>query len=49
MNLFHTRGTWGEVQLGVMLEQVLTPEQYAANVALKEGGGDSPRDEAAES
>ena len=33
-----TRGTWGEVQLGVMLEQVLTPEQYAANVAMKEGG-----------
>jgi len=33
-----TRGTWGEVQLGAMLEQVLTPEQYAANVAMKEGG-----------
>jgi len=33
-----TRGTWGEVQLGVMLEQVLTPEQYAANVVMKEGG-----------
>jgi DNA recombination protein RmuC len=33
-----TRGTWGEVQLGVMLEQVLTPEQYTANVAVKEGG-----------
>jgi DNA recombination protein RmuC len=33
-----TRGTWGEVQLGVMLEQVLTPEQYAANVTVKEGG-----------
>jgi DNA recombination protein RmuC len=32
-----TRGTWGEVQLGVMLEQVLTPEQYALNVAMKEG------------
>jgi len=33
-----TRGTWGEVQLGAMLEQVLTPDQYAANVAVKEGG-----------
>ena len=28
-----TRGTWGEVQLGMMLEQVLTPEQYASNVS----------------
>ena len=33
-----TRGTWGEVQLGAMLEQVLTPEQYAVNVATKDGG-----------
>ena len=33
-----TRGTWGEVQLGAMLEQVLTADQYAANVAVKEGG-----------
>ncbi|HVO84918.1 MAG TPA: DNA recombination protein RmuC [Syntrophobacteria bacterium] len=32
------RGTWGEVQLGVMLEQVLTLDQYAVNVAMKEGG-----------
>ncbi len=32
-----TRGTWGEVQLGALLEQVLSPEQYASNVALKEG------------
>ncbi|MDH7516330.1 MAG: DNA recombination protein RmuC [Bacteroidota bacterium] len=31
------RGTWGEVQLGALLEQVLTPEQYAANVAMKGG------------
>lgn len=28
-----TRGTWGEVQLGALLEQVLTPEQFAKNVA----------------
>ncbi len=33
-----TRGTWGEVQLWAMLEQVLTPEQYAQNVATKESG-----------
>jgi DNA recombination protein RmuC len=33
-----TRGTWGEVQLGAMLEQVLPPEQYALNVATKDGG-----------
>lgn len=33
-----TRGTWGEVQLGAMLEQVLTPEQYATNVCTKDGG-----------
>lgn len=32
-----TRGTWGEVQLGAMLEQILTPEQFAANVATREG------------
>ena len=28
-----TRGTWSEVQLSALLEQVLTPEQYAANIA----------------
>src|SRR5688500_5521582 len=28
-----TRGTWGEIQLGALLEQVLTAEQYAASVA----------------
>ena len=35
-----TRGTWGEVQLGVLLEQVLAPDQYAKNVATRPG---SPR------
>lgn len=34
-----TRGTWGEVQLGAMLAQVLGPEQYAANVVTRTGGG----------
>jgi len=33
-----TRGTWGEVQLGVLLEQVLNPEQYVTNLATKDGG-----------
>lgn len=32
-----TRGTWGEVQLGALLEQVLTTDQFAANVAVREG------------
>ena len=32
-----TRGTWGEVQLGNLLEQILTPEQFATNVATKKG------------
>lgn len=31
-----TRGTWGEVRLGAILEQILTPEQYDTNVATKE-------------
>lgn len=30
-----TRGIWGEIQLGNILEQVLTPEQYEKNVAVK--------------
>jgi len=32
-----TRGTWGEIQLGALLEQMLSPEQYEKNVALKRG------------
>ena len=35
-----TRGGWGEVQLGALLEQVLTPEQFARNVKTHEGGGE---------
>lgn len=35
-----TRGTWGEVQLGNLLEQVLTAEQYAANGVCKEGSAE---------
>lgn len=33
------RGTWGEMQLGSLLEQVLTPDQYSANVATNEFNG----------
>jgi DNA recombination protein RmuC len=33
-----TRGTWGEVQLEMLLEQVLTPDQYAKNVETIAGG-----------
>ncbi|SDI54260.1 DNA recombination protein RmuC [Desulfosporosinus hippei] len=35
-----TRGIWGEIQLGNLLEQILTPEQYACNVATKAGSND---------
>jgi DNA recombination protein RmuC len=35
------RGTWGEVQLGALLEQVLTPEQYEKNVHTKENSQES--------
>ncbi|HDP35841.1 MAG TPA: DNA recombination protein RmuC, partial [Candidatus Hydrogenedentes bacterium] len=31
------RGTWGEYQLGGILADILTPEQYAQNVATKDG------------
>jgi DNA recombination protein RmuC len=32
-----TRGTWGEIQLRQLLDQVLVPDQYAANVVTREG------------
>ncbi len=35
-----TRGTWGEVQLEMLLEQVLTPDQYAKNVETIPGTGE---------
>jgi DNA recombination protein RmuC len=35
-----TRGTWGEVQLANLLEQLLTNEQYEKNVATKQGSAD---------
>lgn len=35
-----TRGTWGEVQLELVLEQMLTPDQYAKNVETVPGSGE---------
>ncbi|OGP63713.1 MAG: recombinase RmuC [Deltaproteobacteria bacterium RBG_13_49_15] len=33
-----TRGIWGEIQLGNILEQILTSDQYDVNVATKTNG-----------
>ncbi len=35
-----TRGILGEIQLGAILEQILSPEQYLENVATKKGSAD---------
>jgi DNA recombination protein RmuC len=35
-----TRGTFGEVQLAALLEQVLTPEQFATNIATRPGSNE---------
>lgn len=35
-----TRGTWGEIQLGNLLEQILTTEQYASNVQTKQNSSE---------
>jgi len=35
-----TRGTWGEVQLSALLEQLLTSDQFSANVATRPGSGE---------
>ncbi len=34
------RGTWAEVQLAALLDQILSPEQYAKNVCVKPGSGE---------
>lgn len=34
------RGIWGEVQLGALLEQILTKDQYAQNVVIKKGSNE---------
>lgn len=35
-----TRGTWGEVQLDNLLEQILAPTQFLKNVSTKKGSND---------
>ncbi len=35
-----TRGNWGEVQLGALLDQMLTPSQYARNVRTNPSSGE---------
>ena len=35
-----TRGTWAEVQLGAILEQVLTPDQFSRNVSVRDGSAE---------
>jgi DNA recombination protein RmuC len=35
-----TRGGWGEVQLGALLEQVLTADQFARNVKTRQDSGE---------
>ena len=35
-----TRGTWGEIQLGALLEEMLTSEQYGRNVETVPGSGE---------
>jgi DNA recombination protein RmuC len=35
-----TRGMWGEIQLGNLLEQILTPEQYLTNAITKKGSSE---------
>jgi len=36
-----TRGIWGEVSLNMLLEQILTPQQYEANVRTKQKSNDA--------
>lgn len=35
-----TRGTWGEIQLGNLIEQILTNDQYAKNISTKKNSND---------
>lgn len=35
-----TRGTWGEIRLSSILEQILTPDQYEVNVATKKNSNE---------
>lgn len=35
-----TRGTWGEIQLGNLIEQILATDQYAKNIVTKKNSND---------
>lgn len=35
-----TRGIWGEVQLGNLLEQIMAPSQYESNVSIRPGSAE---------
>lgn len=35
-----TRGTWGEIQLGNIIDEILTKDQYSTNVPTKKGSND---------
>ncbi len=40
LNNVKVRGTWGEMQLKNLIDQVLTPDQYSENIAVKKGSRD---------
>lgn len=35
-----TRGTWGEIQLGSLLEQILSPGQFGQNICVRPGSAE---------
>ena len=35
-----TRGTWGETQLGMLLDEALAPSQYDSNIAVRPGSAE---------
>ncbi|HIU63540.1 MAG TPA: DNA recombination protein RmuC [Candidatus Avacidaminococcus intestinavium] len=39
MSNVKTRGILGEIQLGAILEEILSPEQYSVNIETKKGSG----------
>lgn len=41
MSNVKSRGTWGEAQLGNLIEEILTPEQYEKNVKTKKSSRDN--------
>ena len=40
LSMVKHRGIWGEMQLGVLLRDLLAPEQFAENVAVKQGSAE---------